>query len=107
MYYAHVVCPIGSWGDNASSVRVEWSLNGSVVSSFDTYPGAYSQLEFDVPENQNVRLDVAAIGADGQMTWSSTGDINVGSYPGGSPTPGPAPGAPQLGALTVSYWNNW
>lgn len=103
---AHVICGINSYGDNAVANRAEWVVNGGVVSSVDFSPGSYSQLEIDVPENANVRLDMAAINSDGVMAWTSSAEINVGSAPTPDPNPMPAPppSPPSLGTPSVAYW---
>jgi hypothetical protein len=99
---AHVVCQIQNPGMNAVTNRFEWNVNGMVVSSVEYPVNTVYQLEVDVPEHSNVRLDVAAIGADGQQSWSSSDTINVGAAP--PPVPGPPPGNPTVGNLTVAYW---
>ena len=100
---AHVVCQLNSPGSGAVRNRFEWNVNGMVVSSYEADVGNVSQVEIDVPENSTVRLDVAAIGSDGQMTWASSDTLYVGTAP--LPEPIPAPGPPSLGNLSIAYWS--
>lgn len=100
---AHVVCQLHSPGSGAVRNRFEWNINGMVVSSFEADVGNISQVEYDVPENSSVRLDVAAIGSDGQMAWASSDTLYTSVAP--TPIPVPAPGPPSVGNLSIAYWS--
>lgn len=101
---AHVICPIYSWGD-APTIRFEWNVNGTVVSSIELYNGYSSQLEVDVPEYASVRLDAIVV-KDGLTYTTSSDTLNVGSAPVPPPDPNPPtpPAMPSFGSLQVAYW---
>lgn len=103
---AHVVCPIVNWGD-APTIRFEWNVNGTVVSSVELYNGYGSQLEVDVPEYSSVRLDAIVV-KDGLTYTASSDTLNVGVSPTPVPDPNPTPpvppAMPMFGSLQVAYW---
>jgi hypothetical protein len=102
---AHVVCQLQNPGSSAVSNRFEWYINGMVVASYEATAGSVSNVEIDVPENSSVYLSVAAIGSDGQMSWTSSETLYTGTAPTPTPTPTSPPGPPSLGSLTIAYWS--
>lgn len=100
---AHVACVVNDAGSNAVNWRVEWNVNGMVMSSFEGSVWTGMTIETDVPENSSVRLDVAAIGSDGSYAWASSDTLYTGSAP--PPPPPPSATPPSLGSLSIMYWS--
>ncbi len=102
---AHVEADLYHPGGDAVGVYWELWINGGFSNSGQGPVGYTFQVGCDVGENTEVRLEAAAVGADGQRTWASPSTINTGTNPNPTPPPTPAPAsAPSVGNLSVRYW---
>lgn len=101
---AHVEADLYHPGGDAVGVYWELWINGMFSTSGQGAVGYTFQVGCDVGENTEVRLEVAAVGADGQRTWASPTSINTGTNPNPPPTTPPPASAPSVSNLSVRYW---